>query len=129
MQPLSDNTSEKEMPEPGNIDTYEMPEVVLGLVADSSSNRVTSMPPFEAGTVFEVATVGDIIGVGAFVAGNLNAEQLAHRRHMVVERAFRVVLAAGKQVVAHPLAADIAERDSLESHLVHRIYQPNILSY
>ena len=44
VQPLSDNTSEEEVPEPGNIDMYEMPEVVLGLVADSSSNRGTSKP-------------------------------------------------------------------------------------
>lgn len=44
VQPLSDTTSEEEVPEPGNIDMYEMPEVVLGLVADSSSNRGTSKP-------------------------------------------------------------------------------------
>lgn len=44
VQPLSDNTSEEEVPEPGNIDTYEMREVVLGLIADSSSNRSTPKP-------------------------------------------------------------------------------------
>lgn len=44
VQPLSDTTSEEEVPEPGNIDMYEMPEVVLGLVADSSSNRGASKP-------------------------------------------------------------------------------------
>ena len=86
-------------------------------------------PSFEAGAVLEFAAVSDMVGVGAFVAGDLNAEQLAHRSHVVVERTFRVVLPTGKQVVAHPLASDIAERDSLESRLVHRVYQPDILSY
>lgn len=42
VQPLSDNTSEEEVPEPGNVDTYKMQEEAIDLVADSSSNRCTS---------------------------------------------------------------------------------------
>ena len=42
VQPLTDNSSEQEVPSPGSSDTYEMGEVVLGLSADSSSNRCDS---------------------------------------------------------------------------------------
>lgn len=42
VQPLSDNSSEQEVPSPGSSDTYEMPEVVLGLSDDSSSDHCTS---------------------------------------------------------------------------------------
>ena len=85
-------------------------------------------PPFEAGTVLKVAAIGDLVGVGAFVAGNLDTEQLVHRRHMVMERAFRIGLPAGKSEVPLPFVADSAERDSLEPRLIHRVYQPDILS-
>lgn len=42
VQPLTDNSSEQEVPSPGSSDTYEMPEVVLGLSDDSSSDHCTS---------------------------------------------------------------------------------------
>lgn len=42
VQPLSDKTPDQDVPAPGSVDTFEMKEVVLGLVDDSSSNRCTS---------------------------------------------------------------------------------------
>ncbi len=42
VQPLSDKTPDQDVPAPGSVDTFEMKEVVLGLVADSSSYRCTS---------------------------------------------------------------------------------------
>ena len=41
-QPLSEKMQEQDVPSPGHSDTYEMPEVVLGLSDDSSSDRCTS---------------------------------------------------------------------------------------